>query len=184
MQPVGFRQMTAATSFLFYMSPPSKFCICLPARHPPPSFCVCAGFVFMTNPVIHRRCRAADVNTAEVHYTVCCSCPLPGSRLSLQSDRHFFFFFWFCFVFVGVMCVCGGVSLRKQTYTVCEPEFIVIMTSIKLKMLSLKSLCQIVHHKRRVRSLLVQRWFVRDKHRCDSEITVVEMNWHYFNYET
>lgn len=76
------------------MQPLVPFSIC----HPHPSFaflhqlppstpqsCVCAGFVFMTTPVIRRHCRAAGVNTAEVHYTDCCSCLLPGSRLCLQS---------------------------------------------------------------------------------------------------
>lgn len=55
---------------------------------PRPPSCVCAGFVFMTTPVIRRHCRAAGVNTAEVHYTDCCSCLLPGSRRCLQPG-HF-----------------------------------------------------------------------------------------------
>lgn len=48
----------------------------------------------MTTPVIRHRCRAAGVNTAELHYADCCCCLLPGSRLCLQSFFLVFFFFY------------------------------------------------------------------------------------------
>lgn len=70
----------------------------------PTLVCVCAGFVFMTTPVIHCHCRAAVVNTAEVHYTNCCCCLLPGSRLCLQSEFFCFFFLIFFYVHFSGRC--------------------------------------------------------------------------------
>lgn len=62
--------------FLCHFHPSLAFLYQLPASLP----CVCACFVFMTTPVIRRHCRAAGVNTAEVHYAAWSSCLLPGSR--------------------------------------------------------------------------------------------------------
>lgn len=90
----------AAPSLFFYTSAPSELSISPLAA--PPIVCVC--FVFTTTPLIRCRRRAAVVNTAEVHYTGCCCCPLPGSGLRLQSG-HFFFY---------LPPFLGG-SLQKQT---------------------------------------------------------------------
>lgn len=158
----------AATSFFFYMSSPSQFCIALPAALP--IVCVCAGFVFMTTPVIRRHCRAAGVNTAEVHYSHCCSCLLPGSRLCLQSGFFFFHFRSRCRI-VHALCL---------TNTGFEPEFITTMTSIKHKMLSLQPPCvQLSTIKLRAGPMLSQRWFVWDKCQCATVITVVKDSFYY-----
>lgn len=125
----------AATSFFFYTSPLCKFCIALAAA--PPRICVCAGFVLMTTPVIRRRCRAAGVNTAEVHYFDCCACLYlaPGCVCS----QHFSSFFSGTLQKQLQNCACT--LSHKHTYAEFEPEFIVTVTSIKRKMLSLQPPC-------------------------------------------